>query len=305
MKRLISLVSTVLLLQATLPLVVLAQSGVATKIIQPSQTSAALSDQSVVELLQARLTPEELIAKIKASKCEFDLSPAAIESLKSAGVPAEVIEAMTQAMASASGNEAAVSAQRDQKREIVIPAGTPLEIESGAHVDSFQVRSGELLSFRVLVALRIDGVTVIDQDALVTASVVEAKRGGHWGRAGRLSWNLVDVVAVDGTRVPVRSDDVTKPKDLSQASTEGPGGASGKRKKNNGSVKGDSHSAEVAARTAVMGALLVPAFVVAPFLAPVMLMHGFKRGENAVLPAHKRYVVFIGRDTPVKAFPWR
>jgi hypothetical protein len=301
MKRAISLLVIVL----TLPGVVLPQSGLATKIIQPSQTSVALNDQDVVELQRARLSPDELIARILSSKCAFDLSPAAVKSLLSAGVPDEVIGAMFKAMEAASVSETTVSPQRDQKREIVIPAGTPLDIESAANVDSFQVRPGELLSFRVLVPLRIDGVTVIDQDALVTASVVEAKRGGHWGRAGRLSWNLVDVVAVDGTRVPVRGDDVTKLKEQDLATSEAPAGASGKRKKKNGSVKGDSHSTEVATRTAVMGALLAPAMVVAPFLAPMMLLHGFKRGENAILPAHKRYVVFIGADARVKAFPWR
>lgn len=301
MKRAISL----LLMLALFPGVVAAQSGVATKIIQPSPTSVPLSDQDVVDLLRARLTLEEVIAKIRASKCEFDLTPAAVQSLKSAGIPTEVIEVMTQAMESTSANESTAASQRDQKREIIIPAGTPLEIESAGTINSFEVRPGELLSFRVLVSLKIDGVTVIDQDALVTASVVEAKRGGHWGRAGRLSWNLVDVVAVDGTRVPVRGDDVTRSKEPSLADSGAQAGAGGKGKKKNGIVKGDSHSTEIAARTAVMGALLAPAIVVAPFLAPLMLMHGFKRGENAILPAHKRFVVFTGTNTRVKAFPWR
>ena len=115
---------------------------------------------------------------------------------------------------------------------------------------------------------------------------------------------MVDVVAVDGTRIPVRSDDLTKSIDQNPVSGGAPG-ASATGKKKNSSIKGDSHSGEIVARTAVMGALLVPAMVVAPFLAPMMLMHGFKRGENAILPAHKRFVVFTGGDTSVKAFPWR
>jgi len=304
MKRLLPLLLSALLLQTALAPIAAAQSGVAAKTIQPSQTSIAILDnQEVVVLLQAKLTPDELIARIKSSKCEFDVSPAAVNSLQSAGMPPEVIGAMVQAMAGSTGGETIVSPQRDQKREIVIPAGTPLEIESGAKMDSFQVRPGELLSFRVLVPLKIDGVTVIDQQALVTATVVQARRGGHWGRAGRLSWALQDVLAVDGTRVPVRGDDVTRSKDQKPADSDGYG-AGGSSPKNSGSVKGDSHSGEIATRTAVMGALLIPAIAVAPFLAPLILMHGFKRGENAQLPAHKRFVVFISSDTSVKAFPW-
>jgi hypothetical protein len=34
--------------------------------------------------------------------------------------------------------------------------------------------------------------------------------------------------------------------------------------------------------------------------APLVLMHGFKRGENAVLPEGKRFVVYVQRDTIVK-----
>ena len=303
MKRLFSLLLSALLLPATLPVAVPAQSGVATKTIQPSQTSVALlSNQDMIDMQQANLTPVELIAKIKSSRCVFDLSSTALGSLESAGIPGEVIGAMFQAMEAAAETEAAAVPQRDQKRVIVIPAGTPLEIESAAKIDSFQVRSGELLSFRVLVPLKIDDVTVIDQDALVTATVVEARRGGHWGRAGRLSWILLDVLAVDGTRVPVRVDDVTRAKDQNLANSGRPA-APGNPQPQNDSVKGDSHSGEIAARTAVMGALLVPAVVVAPFLAPLILMHGFRRGENAILPAHKRFVVFIGSETKVKALP--
>jgi hypothetical protein len=36
-------------------------------------------------------------------------------------------------------------------------------------------------------------------------------------------------------------------------------------------------------------------------IAPVVLIHGFKRGENAVLPEGKRFIVFVKNDTPVKA----
>ena len=298
MKNLLILFLSALLLQNALGPAVLAQSGVATKIIQPSQSSALLSNQDVVDMQRANVTTTGLIAKIRSSNCEFDLSAAGLEALKSAAIPAAVIVAMFQAMQPSAKEETAAS-QSAQKQEIVIPAGTPLEIESAAKLDSFQVRPGDLLSFRVLVPLKIDGVTVIDHEALVTARVLEARRGGHWGRAGLLSWTLLDVVAVDGSRVPVSAADLTKATKQSLAKTPD-SGAGQTREDTNGSVKGDSHSGEIAARTAVMGALLIPAIAVAPFLAPLILMHGFKRGENAVLPAHKRFVVFISSETNVK-----
>ena len=161
-------------------------------------------------------------------------------------------------------------------REVKLPAGTIIDIESAYTVSSLDLKPNEYLSFRVLIPVKIDGFTVIERDALVTGRVVEAKRGGHWGKAGRLSWTMVDVVAVDGTRPPVRSQ-----KDL-------PDGRNG--------IKGTSHGAEVATKTIVLGALMAPLFPI----APLALMSGFKRGESAVLPEGKRFVVFVQSDTVVK-----
>lgn len=161
-------------------------------------------------------------------------------------------------------------------REVKLLAGTTIDIESAYTVSSLDLKPNEYLSFRVLIPVKIDGFTVIEKDALVTARVVEAKRGGHWGKAGRLSWTMVDVVAVDGTRPPVRAQ-----KDL-------PDGRNG--------IKGTSHGAEVATKTIVLGALMAPLFPI----APLALLSGFKRGESAVLPEGKRFVVFVQSDTVVK-----
>ena len=85
--------------------------------------------------------------------------------------------------------------------ELKIPAGTPIEVEVAYTVSSLDIKPGELLSFRVLIPVIIDGVTAIEKGALVTARVTLSKRGGHWGKAGRLAWAMEDVVAADNTRI--------------------------------------------------------------------------------------------------------
>ena len=176
-----------------------------------------------------------------------------------------------------SESAAAISAPaQPQPRELKLPAGAPIDIEATYTVSSIDFRPGDYLSFRVLVPVMIDGVTLIDRGSLVTGRVVEAKRSGHWGKAGRLSWTIQDVVAVDGTRVPLQAQ-----KDL-------PTGRNG--------IKGTSHGGEVATKTVLMGVLLAPVFPI----APLALMSGFKRGEDAVLPQGKRFVVYVQRDTVVK-----
>ena len=161
-----------------------------------------------------------------------------------------------------------------QSHELKIPAGTPLEIGCAYTVSSLDVRPEDLISFRVLVPIKVDGVTVIEKDSLVTGRVVEAKRGGHWGKAGKLSWIMQDVVAADLTRVPVEA------RNESYASQS--------------RITGTSHGGQVAAQIAIAAPLML-------FAAPVALMAGFKRGENAVLPEGKRFIVFVKSDTMVHA----
>jgi hypothetical protein len=160
------------------------------------------------------------------------------------------------------------------KREYKIPAGTAIEIEAAYTVTSVEVRPNDYVSFRVLVPIQVDGVTVIDKQSLVTGRVVEAKRGRHWGKSGKLSWTMIDVVAVDLTRVPVQAQ-----KDLPADGTR---------------ISGISHGGQVATQMIVFGALMWP-------IAPIVLMSGFKRGENAILPQGKRFIVYVGNDTVVKA----
>jgi hypothetical protein len=169
-------------------------------------------------------------------------------------------------------SDTGTSTQPDN-REVKLAAGTSMEIESAYTVSSLNLRPNDYLSFRVLIPIKVGGVIVIPEKALVTGRVVEAKRGGHWGKAGRLSWTMMDVIAVDGTRVPVQVQ-----KDLSSG-REG--------------IKGTSHGGQVATEKVVFGALMFA-------FAPLVLMSGFKRGENAVLPEGKRFMVFVQADTVVK-----
>lgn len=73
-----------------------------------SQTTA-LSNQDIVAMVKAGLPTDIVVAKIAASQCNFDTSPAALEQLKSQGIPSAIILAMIQAStknASIPGNEA-------------------------------------------------------------------------------------------------------------------------------------------------------------------------------------------------------
>lgn len=180
-----------------------------------------------------------------------------------------------------------------QTHELNLPSGTPIEVEAAYTVCSIDMKPGDLLSFRVLIPVIIDGATVIEKGALVTARVTLAKRGGHWGRAGKLAWKMEDVIGADNTRIPLAPETRMRDDALWSLETKG---KSSESKMGQGSVTGTSHGGEVATKTIVTAAII-------PFLAPLALMQGFRRGENAVLPEGKRFVVLVRADANVKTAP--
>jgi hypothetical protein len=182
--------------------------------------------------------------------------------------------------------DASSTAQRPV-REVKIPAGTLIEVEVAYTVDSIDIKPGERISFRALIPVMIDGVTVVEKDALVTARVTQAKRGGHWGRAGRLAWSMEDVVATDNTRIPLAPETGSRDEKLWSLEKKK---TSSETAMGQGRVKGTSHSGQVAAMSILSGALF----------PPLALMGGFKRGENAILREGRRFVVSVARDAVVK-----
>lgn len=182
--------------------------------------------------------------------------------------------------------EASATAQRPM-REVKIPAGTVIEVEVAYTVNSLDIKPGERISFRVLIPIIIDGAAVIEKDALVTARVIQAKRGGHWGKAGRLVWSMEDVVAADNTRIPLSPETGSRYDKLWSLEKKK---TSSETAMGQGRVKGTSHSGQVAAMSILSGALF----------PPLALMGGFKRGDNAILREGRRFVVSVARDAVVK-----
>ena len=238
----------------------------AAKSVQTSPGAAAqpLRNEDVLKMIRAGLSPEAVGARIRATAREFDTSPAALQSLKAAGVPDDVIVAMVTAPPVSAGEAAPPSRV---PRAVAIPAGTLVDIEAAYDIDSQNVKEGDALSFRVVNPVKVGGVTVIEAGATATGRVERAKRGGHWGRAGLLVWGAQYVNAADGTRVALQ------PMTTRQ--------------------RGDSKGAKVATQMVVTGALI-------PFAAPLALLHGFKRGGNAVIPAGRRFEVFVRDEARVQ-----
>ena len=236
-----------------------------------AQDIAPLTNADIVTMVRAKLPAAVIIEKINSSSCTFDTFPSVLAELKYKGVPDEVLMAMVKAPHGARPKpmvrEPDARSSADEASavfaEITVPDGTPLEVESTFNVSSGEVQEGNAVSFTVVHPVKINGVTVINAGARATARVTKAKKGGSWGRAGTLAWEMKDVVAADGSKIPLEFAKRTK---------------------------GDSKGGTVATAVIVTGVLFWPA---APFW-------GFKKGKDAKVPAGSRFEVAVHGNAVVK-----
>ena len=216
-----------------------------------AQDITPLTNADIVTMVRAKLTPALIIEKINTSSCNFDTFPSVLAELKYKGVPDDVLMAMVKAPHGAppkatvrAGENSPLLEASSILSEMTVPDGTPLEVESSFNVSSGEVQEGSAVSFTVVHPVKINGVTVIGAGARATARVTKAKKGGSWGRAGTLAWEMKDVIAVDGSKVPLEFAKRTK---------------------------GDSKGGTVTTAVIVTGVLFWPA-------APLW---GFKKGKDA------------------------
>lgn len=274
MKKLLSIALALLITGALnfLPVahaqeVVAATASATTKAQEETPTPAqALTNQDILEMTKSGLSPEIIVAKIKAAGGKFDTSPATLQELKTAGVADVVILAMVQGPAApaVAGTGAATAAGQPVEMVTVnVPDGTPVEVELVATASGQDLKVGDIVDFRVLQPVQVNGVVVVEKDAPAKARITKVKKAGHWGRAGKLDWAMQDAVGIDGSRIPLRF-------------TKG--------------TAGDSKGGTVA----------VGAVATTVLLGPIGLLWGLKKGKPAIIPAGNRYSVFVSGNIAVK-----
>lgn len=208
-----------------------------------------------------------IISKIVTSSCNFDIFPPVLRDLKRRGVPDTVLMAM--AMVPYGPPAVTQSNTRNpipETARVQIPAGTMVEVEAASPVSSADVGERSAITFLVSRQVVVNGVVVIARGARARAHLVNSKRAGAWGRGGSLEWVLEDVVAVDGTRVPIKLSDRVEGKNRSKA---------------------------------VVAAAIVTGAAVFPYTPPAGLIWALKKGDEAVLDASRKSSAIVGNNTDV------
>ena len=155
-----------------------------------------LTNQDVIEMLTSGMTTLAVIHQIHNSPCKFDKSNAGLEALKAANVPYHIVLAMMKAPEIPPATKGRIP--------LAIPDSTPIKIGLSEDLDTSVQQAGYIIYFEVLEEIRIRGLRVIAKGARVRGRLLGSKERTRTGEAARLDWSLMDVMAVDGERLPLR-----------------------------------------------------------------------------------------------------
>jgi hypothetical protein len=164
---------------------------------RPSESAPLLTNVNVMKMQGARQSPDAIIAKINASRCDFDTTPVALHRLKLSGVSDRIILAMMHAPAAFP----AVPADASQAIDVKIPNQTAVQVALSGDVSADNLQEGSVVEMVVVQPVTLEGVTVIPQGAEARARIMAVRRSSMGG-SGQVVWFMQDITAATGDRIP-------------------------------------------------------------------------------------------------------
>lgn len=92
---------------------------------------------------------------------------------------------------------------------VVLKAGTMIPMELVSTITSKTARNGQMVDFRVMSDVKVDGKTVIPAGSIAQGQIVRAKKSGLLGSEGELEISVKSVKAVDGTNIYLSSNNIS------------------------------------------------------------------------------------------------
>jgi hypothetical protein len=166
-------------------------------VARPSESAPLLTNVNVMKMQGARQSPDAIVAKINASRCDFDTSPVALHRLKLSGVSDRIILAMMHAPAAFP----AVPPDPAQSVEVKIPNQTPVQVALSSDVSADNLQEGSIVEMVVVQPVTLRGVTVIPQGAEARARIMAVRRSSL-GSSGQVVWFMQDITASTGDHIP-------------------------------------------------------------------------------------------------------
>lgn len=145
--------------------------------------SNALKNQDVLEMHQAGLSAEIIVAKIKASKTNFDTSLSALKELKAADVPESVILAMVQAPTENTAEDITSSSSTDDD------APKSLVSVKSIYIGAITGEDSELVAEKIRAKLEKSGQFIVVSNPDQADAILTGTAGVNTGYGGSISTN--------------------------------------------------------------------------------------------------------------------
>ena len=226
-----------------------------------------LTNRDVLRMVHNGMKSDLVIATILSSSCNFDIFPPVLDDLKRRGVPENVLQVMS-VVPNGPPNlpETGGATPQSLVKTVKLPQGTVVLVETLYPVSSAIFKINNTIAFSVARPVFVDGALIIPRGTIARAKIVRLKKAGIMGRGGALTFEMEQIVAMDGTKIPV----------LLTAAAEG-----------------DSRKGVLAVGAAATSALIFP------YTAPAALVWGFKKGDDAVVRGSKQFAAVIKNDIEV------
>lgn len=232
-----------------------------------ARATRILRNRDVLQMVRGGMQSHLIIATIMTSHCNFDVFPPVLDDLKRRGVPDNVIHFMSVVP----NGPPHLPEMEQPTREslfttVKIPRGTVIIVETLYPVSSADVKLNNTIAFSVIEPVVVDQVVLIPRGTIARAKIVRVKKAGSFGRGGVLTFEMEQIVAIDGTRIPVQL-------------TSG--------------AHGGNRTGMMAAGAAATSALIFP------YTAPAAIVWGFKKGDDAILRGSKQFGAVVKNDIEV------
>ncbi len=165
---------------------------------------APLTNDGILAMAQAKVSPELMISQIRASKTNFNLSAAEVIRLSKAGVPAAVIEAMRNPQAVPAPVAAPVVTPPEIDIPVVLGDALPVRLTLAEDIPK-DAAEGDPVRFEVAHDVRVDDTVVIPKGSKAVGVIVDGAKRKILGIGGKMTFRLERVTAVGGQKVSIRA----------------------------------------------------------------------------------------------------
>jgi len=232
-----------------------------------SRSITILHNRDVLQMVRRGMKPDLIVATILTSSCSFDVFPPVLDDLKRRGVPENVLQVMSVVPVGPPNMPDTERPTRESLiRTVRMPQGTVVLVETLYPVSSGDFKLNNTIAFTVVRPIYVDGVLTIPRGTIARAKIVRVKKAKNFGRGGALTFEMEQIIALDGTRIPVQLT---------------------------ASADGGNRTGQAAAGAAAMSALVFP------YTAPAALVWGFKKGDEAIIRGSKQFAAVIKANVEV------